>query len=124
MNDNSAAETKNITSPVYLSAKQWRMHCHDWQKTSVSKAEYCRQHGLEVTQFYYWHQQLLRELHKNTTANFIPVVTANDAVVTEQIRVELYFSDRMHLRIELGTGRLLSFIKELKELGDATAIIR
>lgn len=34
--------------------KFWQAHITTWQRSGLSKVEYCRQHGLALKQMWYW----------------------------------------------------------------------
>lgn len=57
---------------------------------------------------------------KSTKSAFVPVVAKN-TYLSETITVEISFSSQVRLTLSLGENKLLDLIKEL---GNATAIIR
>lgn len=41
--------------------KFWQAHITAWQRSGLSKVEYCRQHGLALKQMWYWLRRHKRE---------------------------------------------------------------
>ena len=103
-----------------LSGEEWRNHCKSWLKTSLSKAEYCRQHNLSKDNFYYWCKKILSPKHDKLKSSFIPVVS-KPSHFNNLVTIELNYPNQLNLSINLSQTNLANL---LKELGNATAIIR
>jgi len=41
-----------------LTAEQWQMHLTAWQSSGSAQADYCKEHGLVVHNFWYWKNKL------------------------------------------------------------------
>lgn len=105
------------------SRKEWLSHYQAWEKTSMSKVKYCKAHGLNAGNFYYWCHQIEKVQQEVKSPPFIPLIAKSSLSTekAEQMTVELLLPGDIRLKVELKSSMLLTFIKELS---DATAIIR
>ena len=69
-------------------ANHWQNHINQWQKSGLSGARFCKQHELDLAQFYYWKNKVLLSSSKATLepkrpAGFATVVVADAPMVDE-----------------------------------------
>lgn len=76
--------------------RKWREHVGGWQKSGLSQAGYCRQHGLTQNDFSWWKRELARR-----------VVAAAPAFVAVQMASPR--TAALGFELELRGGRLLRF---------------
>lgn len=75
-------------------AQFWKQHFAAWQASSLSQAEYCKRHGLKVSNFAYWRTRSKKRQRKLMPLSFAPhaPVSASDRLVLDLpqgIRLEL-----------------------------------
>lgn len=104
-----------------LTPTQWRSHFTAWEATTLSKAEYCRVHGLPKGSFYYW----CRKLHRSSkspkpAAHFIEVVS-KEAAVASPLHILMTVTPQVQLTLDLTQKQLIGLIQELH---DATPTLR
>lgn len=51
----------------------WSSHIEGWKSSGVSQKRYCRQHGLAVSTFQWWHSRLKAALVDPTSLALVPV---------------------------------------------------
>ena len=94
-----------------LKKEFWRQHVEQCQKAETSQAAYCREHGLVIHQFGYWH----RKLSAKPRSSWLPVeIKPTPTSAT----IDLMLGDRT-LRIEEGFDAAL-----LKQIIVAVEAIR
>jgi hypothetical protein len=59
--------------------KFWRAHITAWQRSGLSKGEYCRQHGLVLKQMWYWLRRHRREA-MGEAVTLVPVQLKSEAI--------------------------------------------
>ncbi len=72
-----------MTKRYSLSERQ--QHLDAWQSSGLTKQEYCRQHHITVSAFYYWIKHHKGEVTATETTAFIParrVAAENNSTVT------------------------------------------
>ncbi len=108
-----------------ISEAQWLEHYKSWQKTCLSKTEYCRQHNLMIDNFYSWCYRLKKKEERDARYKrdaFIPIVAKEPPVESnDKIIAELLLSNDMRLKMSLHPKMLLKLIRELS---DAATVIR
>ena len=110
---------------VAISEAQWLEHYKSWQKTTLNKTEYCRQHNLVIDNFYSWCYRFKKKEKRDARYEinvFIPIVAkelpedANDKIIAELILL-----NDIRLKMSVYPKALLKLIRELN---DAAAVIR
>ena len=79
----------------------WVRHINSWQRSELTQADYCRQHGLAPKRFHYWKQklelsgvipqvsrQISPPLSSKTPPKFVPI-TVNTPLPCEGLRIVL-----------------------------------
>ena len=120
MLENKPSKSQHNIKSKRLTAEEWESHCHAWEKTSLSKAEYCRNHELAKDSFYYRCQRIAKSKPSRTTSDFVPIVQKGSGS-TEKITVTVKFPNLVCLTIMISENKLLDLIKAL---GNATSIVR
>jgi hypothetical protein len=120
---NKPSKTEQSSKSKSLTEKEWQLHCHAWEKSSLNKAEYCRRHSLNKDNFYYWHHKMLKTQPETTRSNFAQVLPMrnDEAAAMENLTVKINFPNQVYLAITLNEKKLFGLIKEL---GNAAATIR
>ena len=61
-----------LSSAEQLEQKRsyWKQHIDNWQQTSLTQVEYCRQHNLKHHQLVYWKKRFLKT---ETNVSFVPL---------------------------------------------------
>ena len=79
--------------------RKWREHVGAWQKSGLSQAAYCRQHGLMQHDFSWWKGEIARRDPRASAVvpTFVPV------------RMALPQPASYAFELELGGGRVLRF---------------
>lgn len=62
---------KNPYTTKSSNSRPWRVHLRVWQKSGLSRAEYCRQQNLSYHAFKYWEKKLIGK--KSSKPAFISV---------------------------------------------------
>ena len=83
---------------------QWRPHVETWQKSSLSKSEYCKAHQLNVGQFYYWFNIMSPPLKKKepkiSTLNLAEVkVTPSPVLFSAAEMIEIHTPNHYQVKI-------------------------
>jgi len=65
--------TKPISKDQAGNRRRWQAHLNAAEKSGLSRAEYCRRHGLSYHAMCYWHKRLSR---KSSQQKFVPVKMA------------------------------------------------
>jgi hypothetical protein len=73
----------------------WLAHLKAWQKSGLSRAEYCRQHNLSYHAFNYWKKKTDRQ--QKAACNFVPVPAIRIAQAAAH-------NHRATLKIDLGSS--------------------
>ena len=89
----------------------WKKHLSQWQSSTLSQSEYCRQHGLRPHNFSYHKCKSLKETAPKKPAGFIQV-ELSEKVVQEPLI--LHFGSGTHLT-GITEGHL-SLVKRLAEI--------
>lgn len=92
----------------------WESHVNHWNKTSISQASYCQEHGLSIKRFGYWKRKLLGATKQTTTTKkeggFIQVtpkhypptrMTSLVVQLPNQLRIEGITADNIQLAKQL-----------------------
>ncbi len=80
-------------SELTANQKRWQSIIEDWKQSGLTQAEYCRQHRIKVSHFYFWKNQLKKKMkHRQPESQgvFLPVVlesAPSDTVSLLRIRV-------------------------------------
>lgn len=67
------------SNPAFLSAEDWTKHVTAWRESKLTRAEYCRQHGLKLNLFLYRLSRHPSALAKTLTLVPVSVDTATAA---------------------------------------------
>lgn len=114
--------SKAINKKSKISAQDWRAYYLKWEQSSMSKMQFCREHGLKKDNFYYWCKRIRDENSSSLSKEFVPVVSRTvETPNSELITVEILFLNQMRLKMSVRESRLISLIREI---GDAATIIR
>ena len=73
-------------SKLTANQQHWQSIIKDWQQSSLSQAEYCRQHQLNPQRFYAWKHQLKdkQKPSPKKAGGFLPVVWDQPESKTER----------------------------------------
>jgi hypothetical protein len=108
-----------------ISESQWLEYYRSWQKTRLSKTEYCRRHNLKTDNFYSWCYRLKKKEERDAPYEsnaFIPIVAKEPPVESnDKIIAEMLLPNDIRLKMSLQPKMLLKLIQEL---GDAATVIR
>lgn len=78
--------------------RRWQAHLAAWQRSGLSQAEYCRQHGLAPADFSWWKRELAkRGLTTPPPAPFVPVQVIARGADTTGCEVVLRNGRRLRL---------------------------
>jgi hypothetical protein len=81
---------------AFLGTDYWRRHVEQCARSGLSQAAYCREHGLAVSKFGYWH----RKLAAVKTSDWLPVEITS--VPTNVATIDLVLAGDRCLRIAVG----------------------
>ena len=75
-------------------AAHWQKQISQWQKSGLSGAQFCKQHELDLSQFYYWSKKHSRkrfgpEQDANAMTGFATVVATDAPAYSEGLRFTL-----------------------------------
>lgn len=99
-------------SKEFLGVEYWQRHVDRCRHEGTSQAAYCRQHGLVLHQFGYWH----RKLATQQTARWLPVEIEESAEVFSTIDLVLG-RDRV---VRLSEGFNAALLKQIIVAVEAT----
>ena len=102
----------------------WHTHYLSWQKSTVSKVDYCKANQLNHKTFYYWCNRLaIKETPDSPRESQLVKVTLKNKADNNPSLVSLgvRLPNQAKLTLQLPFEQLVPFIKEMC---DATAIIR
>ena len=96
-----------------LTPTQWRSHFTAWEATTLSKAEYCRVHGLPKGSFYYWYRKLQRSsVSPDPASHFIKVVSKDVAVESPPLHILMTLTPQIQLTLDLTQKQLIHLIQK------------
>ena len=61
----------------------WEEHIQAWQKSGATQAEYCREHNLKNSKWWYWRKRISKA--SDTDVQFVPLSFSSDKFSTPQI---------------------------------------
>jgi len=106
-----AESTRNTASLDKTS--QWQCHIEQWQSSSLTQPEYCRQHRLSLATFGYWRKKLKKHDSLDTGSvspvTFLPV---NIASKPEPLKLQT----KHGLQIDLQAGFDRALLKEVLQV--------
>ena len=75
-------------------ANQWQNHIDQWHTSGISGARFCKQHKLDLAQFYYWKNKSLAKPVKASKnqkhpIGFAAVVVTDSPAIEEQLSFTL-----------------------------------
>ncbi len=110
------------TTKSSLSEQEKRNYYEAWKCSGMNKKKFCKENGLSVEEFYYWHK-LFKPKTSVKPAQFSPVIATTPVTCEPQdiIQVEIRLPNQAQLLIKLREYQLVLFIQELC---NATTIIR
>lgn len=85
---------KLSTNQPTTNSKIWQAHLKAWQKSGLSRAEYCRQHVLSYHALTYWKKKADRQ-QKNAAVSFVSVPAIRMAQVAS-------YNNTATLKVDLG----------------------
>ena len=80
----------------------WKQHIDSWQQTSLTQAEYCRQHNLKYHQLVYWRKRFIKT---ETHVSFVPLELEDLLDVPDRqdhASLTLAIQDRFKIEIRAG----------------------
>ncbi len=100
-----------------IKAAWWKPHLDGWRNSGLSQAAYCRQHGLSLSCFGYWHRTLApMPEHASVSASMpavVPIVVGDATLTDDRIEVRLPNGLQVILPTGLDPARLVSTIRVL-----------
>jgi len=75
----------------------WQQHISQWQKSGVSQAKYCKQHGLKANRFSYHKLKFKAKPAQISSSAFIKIPVAQAAVKETQAPLTLNFASSLSL---------------------------
>ena len=89
----------------------WQQHISQWQKSGLSQAKYCRQHGLKANRFSYHKLKFKAKPAQTSSSGFIKIPVAQVAVKETLAPLTLHFTNGLSLSgIE---GNNIALVKQL-----------
>ncbi len=92
-----------------------------WISSGLSKSQFCRERGLKINEFYYWHKCFKKEKIKNSAFAAVSTKPGLSNATEEIVGIEIQLPSQARLTFSLARDQLVSFVQELCH---ATAIIR
>jgi hypothetical protein len=96
-----------------LSWEEKKAFCKQWERSGLSKSQFCREQSLSLATFCGWFNQIALRSTQETDSLFTPIRTVAKEEVEKEIRVELLLSNQAIARITIPTLKLGSAMKEL-----------
>jgi hypothetical protein len=75
----------------------WQQHISQWQKSGVSQAKYCKQHGLKANRFSYQKLKFKVKPAQTSSSGFIKIPVAQVAVKETRTPLTLHFASGLSL---------------------------
>jgi transposase-like protein len=97
-----------------FSEQEKRDYYKAWESSGMPKSMFCKEHGLSVPQFYYWHK-MFRKDPSAKQKQFSPVLVKHPTPNLQQntTQLELQLPNQAKLLLTLRENQLVSFIQEL-----------
>jgi hypothetical protein len=99
--------------------KIWQAHLKAWQKSGLSRAEYCRRHNISYDTLTYWKKKTDRKKKATTHFVSVPAVRINQEITAHNHTAALKIDLGARLKIEVHDGftpatlsRILSTLKD------------
>lgn len=100
-----AQKTSQSLSPR---GRFWRKHVQQWQRSSATQSQYCREHDLSIAAFHWWRRKLT---HRHAPVEPQRGVATEPVTTFTEIRLpeggaaatyacEILLPDRTHLRLK------------------------
>lgn len=75
--------------------RRWQAHLSAQARSGLSRAKYCRDHGISYDAMTYWQKKLVAEKSRNQTATLVPVPLVSPA--SQERQPEGCFLMQLHL---------------------------
>ena len=75
----------------------WQQHISQWQKSTLSQAKYCKQHGLKTNRFSYHKLKFKAKPETTGSSGFIKIPVAQVALKERQVPLTLHFTSGLSL---------------------------
>ena len=105
-----------ITDPKL---KQRTDYCLAWEKSGLSKVEFCKNNKLSSTRFYYWYNEYQKKKNKQNNM-WLPVLPIKPAIpatqplpVTENITIEMLLPNQTQLKLVVAESKAVQMIQEI-----------
>ena len=111
MNQTCDGGTKLITT---LSLEEKQGYCESFERSGLSKAEFCRAQNIKVTDFYYWYKQFRKQTSKADNS-FLPLmVKPTDSLMDKPtVQLEIKLANQIQVVLSMGEAGVIPFIQEL-----------
>lgn len=98
-----------------FSEQEKRDYYKAWESSGMHKSTFCKEHGLSVGQFYYWHKRFRKKTLPDELKEFSPLSIKVPAHQLPQnmTQLELQLPNQAKLLLRLRENQLVSFIQEL-----------
>jgi hypothetical protein len=118
--DKTATQSK--TAQLKLSREQKLKYCEQWEKSGLSKANFCSAQNISIYAFRYWYYYIYSK-EKKKPSQWAPVVTESQCTSQPErmLQIEIVYPNQVMLRVTLSASHAMEFIQELS---NAIAIIR
>ena len=117
-------ETISPSKSAQLSVQQKLDYCSEWEKSGLSKIQFCRMHNISLSAFKYWRTHIYTKRKKqNQSSSWAPVVAKSQAIMKKECALQLEFEwpNKVVLRVSLSSDHAVQFIQELSH---AIAVVR
>ena len=109
-------QVNGISNPavkIQLSEQEKRDYHKAWQKSGMSKTEFCKEHGLKVNELYYWDKRFKEK--PTELKQFAPVRLKQSQPDDQQniAQLEIRLPNHTQLLVSLRENQLVTFIQEL-----------
>ena len=114
-------DASNATVRKKYSKQEKGDHYAAWKASGMEKSTFCKKHGINLNDFYYWHKLFNNKTSEPT--QFSPVIAKMASHDTEkhQVKLEIRLPNQSQLFVMLNENRIVSFIQELC---NAASVIR
>lgn len=96
-----------------FSEKEKREHHAAWLSSGLSKSQFCRNQGLNIHEFRYWHKCFKNEVSESSS--FAPL--SNPSFITDVsekiISIDIKLPNRVQLTFSLEKNHLIPLVQEL-----------
>lgn len=92
-----------------------------WKASGIEKSTFCKKHGINIHDFYYWHKLFKNKTNEPTQFSPVIATTTSFELDQHQVKLEIRLPNQSQLFVTLHESRIASFIQELC---NAASVIR